>query len=187
MSAMGAAQRARTTGVVYLLYLGAVDLAWILVYRWGSASRGALLMSNVLYIALAVLFYGLFKPVNRRLSLDAMLFCIVGSTIGILHVFGVSTGIRAIGFLAIFILLIGYLIIRSTFLPRFLGWLMVLSGLGWLAYLKPSIAALTHGHMSDFSFAVEGLLALWLVVKGVNIPRWEQQAGTVEASDSVKG
>jgi len=36
--------------------------------------------------------------------------------------------------------------------------------------------------MSDISFAVEGLLALWLLVKGVDVPRWQEQAAAVSVA-----
>jgi len=168
--------RARLTGMVYLLYLVGIELAWILVDRIPDLCRAALLLSSVCYLVLAILFYGMFKPVNNRIALEASLFGVVGSILGILHLFDFVSQVRTIPFLAGFILLTGYLIVRSAFLPRILGGLMMLAGLGWLAFLYPPIAVHMHGHMSDFSFLVEGLLMLWLLVKGVDVPRWNSQS-----------
>jgi hypothetical protein len=66
-------------------------------------------------------------------------------------------------------LLIGYLIFRSTFLPRILGALMAFAGLGWVTYLSPPLA---H-YLSPYNLAL-GLLGqesvmLWLLVMGVNV------------------
>jgi hypothetical protein len=73
-------------------------------------------------------------------------------------------------------LLIGYLIFRSTFLPRILGALMTIAGLGWLTYLSPPLV----NHLSPYNLAsallAEGLVMLWLLVMGVNVQRWKGQA-----------
>jgi hypothetical protein len=73
-------------------------------------------------------------------------------------------------------LLIGYLIFRSTFLPRFLGVLMALAGLGWLTFLYPPLANSLSPHVLVLGFLAELLLMLWLLVKGVNVQRWKEQA-----------
>jgi len=79
-------------------------------------------------------------------------------------------------------LLIGYLIFRSTFIPRILGVLLAVSGLCYLVncfanFISPAFAA----HLVPYILipgAAELLLAVWLVVMGVNIQRWNEQAGT---------
>lgn len=71
---------------------------------------------------------------------------------------------------------IGYLIFRSTFLPRLVGVLMVFAGLGWLTFLSPPLAnSLAPYNMLPGAIG-ELSLTLWLLVKGVNIQRWNEQA-----------
>jgi predicted RND superfamily exporter protein len=72
--------------------------------------------------------------------------------------------------------LIGYLIFRSTFPPRFLGALMAFSGFGWLTFL--SIPLVKHLSPYNLTCAIlaELSLMLWLLVFGVNVQRWKEQA-----------
>jgi hypothetical protein len=184
---MWPARRARICGVVYVTYLAAIEVAWIAIDRRPAVCRAALLLCSASYLLLSLLFYGLFKPVSKRVSLEAALFGVVGSALGILHLFGIASQVRTIPFLGGFAILVGYLIVRSAFLPPVLGWLMMLCGVGWLAYLSPSIAKFSHGRMSDFSFAVEGLLAVWLLVKGVDVLRWQEQAGDINSLENHLG
>jgi hypothetical protein len=79
-------------------------------------------------------------------------------------------------------LLIGYLIFKSRFLPQMLGVLMALAGLGWVTFLSPPLA----NHLSPYNLVLgllaELLLMLWLLVKGVNVQRWKEQASAAGAS-----
>jgi hypothetical protein len=90
-------------------------------------------------------------------------------------------------FFGLHCLLIGYLILRSTFLPRSVGALMVVAGLGWLTFLSPPIARSLSPYIMLPGALGELSLTLWLLVKGVNVQRWEQQAGAPAEwrSDSV--
>jgi hypothetical protein len=79
-------------------------------------------------------------------------------------------------FFGFFCVLIGYLIFRSTFMPRIIGVLMALAGLGYLTFLSPPLATT----LSPFNLAPAALgepsLFLWLLVVGVNVNRWKEQA-----------
>jgi hypothetical protein len=81
-----------------------------------------------------------------------------------------------IGFHGFNCFLIGYLLFRSIFLPRILGAPMAFAGLGWLVFLSPT---LTH-FLSPYNLALglvgEGSVSLWLLVMGVNVQRWKEQA-----------
>jgi hypothetical protein len=84
-------------------------------------------------------------------------------------------------FFGLFNLLIGYLIFKSTFLPRILGVLMALSGLGWLTFLSPSLANYLLTYIEVLGIIAEASLMLWLLVRGVNAQRWKEQASAAGA------
>jgi hypothetical membrane protein len=132
-----------------------------------------LLGSTACYIAVTVLFYGLFGPSTATSRLSA-LFSLLGCALSILGVFHADpiklNPLVPFGF---YCLLIGYLIVRSTFLPRILGVLMACGGLGWLTFISPTLfdlpVAVQHG-------AGEAALTVWLLAVGVNAERWKEQA-----------
>lgn len=66
---------------------------------------------------------------------------------------------------------LGWLVLRSGFLPRFLGWLLLLDGVAVLvwflqAFLAPGYPAISYPSWV-VGFIAEVGFALWLVVKGV--------------------
>lgn len=78
-------------------------------------------------------------------------------------------------FFGMYCLLIGYLIIRSMFLPRVLGALLALAGLGWLTFLVPPLAAALSPYIQASGVLAEALFMLWLLVFGVNMQRWTEE------------
>ena len=97
---------------------------------------------------------------------------------------GLTAQASNIGFIffGLHCLLIGCLILKSTFLPRMVGALMVFAGLGWLtlsfsSLLSPPFARNLFPYIMLPGFLGEALLTLWLLVIGVNVQRWKEQAG----------
>jgi hypothetical protein len=220
--------RARITGVVYLIYFLTAVLGEFFLRGMVVSGDAAITANNILahqplfrlglatgmiatafYIAVTALFYDLFKPVNRSLSLLAAFFSLVGCAISAfgslfqlapfvvlggsqyLSVFKMEQ-LRALALMFLelntqsaniylvlfgfYDLLIGYLIFRSAFLPRILGVLMVFAGLGWLTFLSPPLASYLSPYILILGFVAELLLMLWLLVMGVNVQRWKDQA-----------
>ncbi len=86
-------------------------------------------------------------------------------------------------FFGLWCVLIGFLIFRSTFLPRILGVLLAIAGLGWVTYLSPPLAVrLFFPYIAGASALGEIPLMLWLLVAGVNNQRWKEQASAAAAS-----
>jgi hypothetical protein len=67
----------------------------------------------------------------------------------------------------------GYLIARSTFMPRILGVLLSLGGLGYVTascvtFLAPDLGALIAPFILPAGFVGEGSLCVWLIVTGAS-------------------
>ena len=223
-------QKARIIGLVYLLFfltsiLSVAFLKGLIVKNDSAATADAIvaheglfhlsvatgLIETGFYIALAALFYVLFRPVCRSLSLVAAFFGLVGCATqasgSVFRLFALANlgnggagsifssnelSGRAVGmmflklndqvssvalvFFGVYCLLIGILILRSIFLPRFLGILMVLAGLGWLLFLYPPAAAQLFVFIAIVGIIAEALLMFWLLIMGVNTDRWQEQA-----------
>ena len=170
--------RARLTGVVYLLYFLTAISDEVFVGQTHLLAYDAVnLIAHAFYIALTLLFYFLFKPVNRNLSLLAALFGLLGCANDVLNLFHLAPyKINSLVFFGPYCLLLGYLIFRSIFLPRILGVLMMLAGAGWLIFRSPFTKHLST-YLRVLGFLAELSLCLWLLVKGVNVQRWKEQAG----------
>jgi hypothetical protein len=166
------------------------------------------LLVTACYVVVTSLFYELFKPVSKSLSLLAACFSLVGCAIGgasgffhlaplvvlggapylsafkveqlqalallLLKLHAQANSISLV-FFGFYCLLIGYLIFRSTFLPRILGVLMVFGGCGWLTFLWPPLVSSLYPYILAPGILGEGSLTLVLLVMGVNVQRWKAQ------------
>jgi hypothetical protein len=169
----------RFIGIVYLLYFLTAILAQLLISH-GLVATGNFInvIATVLYVIMAVLFYLLFKPVNKTISLIAALFSLAGCVLTMIAIFLQSFPINPLWFFGPYCIMIGYLIIRSLFLPHFIGWLVALAGVGWLIFLIPNRPDLSTYCIEGLGVVAEASLMLWLIIKGVNVQRWKQQPCT---------
>lgn len=76
------------------------------------------------------------------------------------------------------ILSVGYLIVRSRFIPRAIGALLVLGGACFLVtsftnFISPALGDRLAPVLLPIVILGEGALALWLLVKGVNVDQWQ--------------
>ena len=170
--------------------------------RLGVAAN---LFATACYAAVTVLFYALFKAVNRNLarlvmvtSLTALAIWTSGSLSElaatlvlpggdasrpragqqglVLLAWNARASDLGLVVFGAYCLLIGYLIVKSTFLPRVLGILMRLGGMGLLTYLSPPLASDLYPYNAAPALVGETSLMLWLLVKGVNVQQRKQWA-----------
>jgi hypothetical protein len=169
--------KARMAGVLFLVLV--LTSTFTEFFARGRLSFAAHLAAGIIevscMIAVTLLFYDIFKPVDRRLSLLAASFNVVAVTLELLQFLphGVNIGL---GFHGFYWILVGYLILRSTFLPRILSALTAIAGLCWLTFLSPTLTNYLSPYILASAFLVEGSVFLWLLVMGVNAPKWEEKA-----------
>jgi len=169
--------KARFAGVVYLLSILTGIFAAFATGPLAPYGHAANVVGGACYVVVTLLFYEIFKPVNKGLSLLAAIFSLIGCTIFILHFLHLANSpISPLVFFGFYCLLIGYLIFKSTFLPKALGVLMAFAGVNWLTFISPAFA----DRLSPFNLVPgligEGALTLWLLFKGINPQRWNRQA-----------
>jgi hypothetical protein len=167
---------ARATGVVYLGYFVTAILGLLLSGRKFPAGIVFDGLATVLYATVTILLYRLFRRAQPLLALAATLCSLAGCvTDGLhqLHSAGIS-GLSPLLFFGPFCVLLGILILRSRFLPRGLGWPLIVAGLGWLAYLNPEVAQHAQIVIFPVGFLAEFALMLWLLLRGVDEARWRE-------------
>ena len=172
---------ARLYGVATLCYLVTfiedLVIAWALYILLAPVNRSLSLLTawfRLVYTAMALFGWLKLLTVYRLLTTPDYL-TLFGS--GLLHAqvqlllnsfrYDWSMSLTIFG---IHLVLLGYLIFRSGYIPRILGILLAIAGLGWVINgLRPYLYPTFH---LEFFFVVsfaELLLPLWLVIRGWKI------------------
>jgi hypothetical protein len=71
----------------------------------------------------------------------------------------------------------GYLVFASGFLPKFIGVFLIIAGLGYVIQSLSVVLLPNHKvNIALFTGWGELFLALWLLVRGVDVEKWETRA-----------
>lgn len=174
------------------------------MYRFGFVADLVVLIAGTI---LSLIFYILFKPVNRNLSLLALIFSILASAVMALNLvnqlaplvllhspsylkaFSIEQlqtlslfflklqsqgyGISLL-FFAFYFPIIGYLVYKSGFLPRILGVIYTLAGIGYFInslamFLTPHLTVYLFPYVLLPAFIGESSMSLYLIIKGVKV------------------
>lgn len=164
---------ARIAGAFYFLSVMSAVLAEAFVH--GRMLYAAGLVPVGCFAAATLLLYGIFKPVSRTVTLLAVIFNLASLAIETLELhFGRVNG--ALVCHGVYCVLIALLVLRSSFLPRFLSALMAIGGLAWLTTQLPHASHAFHRAMQAAGFAGDGALMLWLLAMGLNSAKWAKLA-----------
>jgi hypothetical protein len=146
------------------------DLALLAAF-FGLVSTALFAVAELFYFAGPVILQGAhslkgFSPDQRD-----------GLVMLSLRLYGYGSGIFMV-FYGLACLLRGYLIFRSGFLPRVLGVLLAIAGLGFVTrnFLLVLVPALASDFLLLPMFLAGLALTVWLLVKGVDVPKWEAKA-----------
>lgn len=171
------------------------------LFRLGILGDTVVLLAEVI---ITVMLYIMFKPISPTLSmicafarLSMIMVMAVNLLINIMPLILIDSispeqtmtlfkahqyGVYIWGILfGLHLLVLGYLIVKSGFFPRVLGWMMLLGSFG---YLIEGITKITATEGTYLGWMIIGLLilvtigelsfALWLLVRGVNLTAWER-------------
>ena len=147
---------------------------------------------NKTIAALMVIFYLICVPISMLNEINHLAVLLLSSGAGYLTAFKADQlnalmmffiNLRNYGtfitqFFSFWVILLGYLVFKSGFLPRILGILLMLGGLCYtvmavLFFLFPNFDTTIYG---VFTFIAKSIFYLWLLIKGVNVEKWEKRA-----------
>ena len=172
-----------------------VTLAWILYVLLRPVHREIALLAaffglvSTALFGVAELFYFSSSLVLRDAAYLTSFSPDQRNTLALLalKVYGLGGGVF-MAFYGVASLLRGYLVFRSTYLPKFIGVLLALAGLGFVA--QNFLVVLAPRYASN-AFLFPTFLAVvtltgWFLVKGVDVRKWESLHHVEGASNPSK-
>jgi len=162
----------------YLItFLEDVVIAWALYYLLAPVNRAASLLTawfRLMYTAVAL--FGLLNLVTvfRLLHTPDYLTSFGSQQLHaqvnlLLHSFRYDWSMSLVIF-GVHLVLLGYLIYRSGYIPRIIGILLVIDGLGWVIdSLQPYLYPNAHLGFLFITFFGELVFMLWLLIRGWKI------------------
>jgi hypothetical protein len=86
-------------------------------------------------------------------------------------------GDTAAQILSLWVILLGFLLFKSGYLPKLLGILVMIAGVGYVAdflvfFLLPQLDV----QIAGFAFLAEVAFPFWLLIKGVDVEAWKSRA-----------
>lgn len=183
------------------------------LFRFGFVAD---VLSLVIFAGAAVVLYQTFRPAGRRAALFCLLLTTLGIAFQSLACIQDLTALlllkgasglsvpEAQGLALVFLrmhwydyqlallfygcgsLTVGFLVWRSTFVPKIFGACMWIDGLGYVTFVLTSFLAplvVTHIYpYVPFGTALgEGALFLWLIFRSVDVERWRAKAAAARA------
>ena len=148
-----------------------VKLAWLVVILGGVLPCAIYFLNSLNWFAALVLVHGdAVTPAFAGPQRDELVMLFMR-----LHHYGV---VVSLVFAGLWLLPIGALVIKSGFMPKFLGWWLLLAGVSWLAQSLTPIVLPRYEDIVDtigFPFGLgEIAFLLWLLVMGAKEPQHVQ-------------
>jgi hypothetical protein len=156
--------------IFYVLLKPVNKYVSLLAAFFGIMGTATFAAAELFYFAPTLLLKG--SAYLKSFSLDQLNTLVLLS----LKLFGLGAAIFAV-FYGVGWVLRGYLMYQSGYFPKFLGILMTVAGLAFIAsnFVRVLAPRYPSGWLMFLMMPGLLLLTVWLLVKGVDLPKWEEK------------
>lgn len=169
----------------FINFIGDIIIAWALYILLAPVNQALSLLGSVFQLVYAaVALAGTFNlaTVYRMLTTPEYLNTFGAAQLHaqvnlLLHIFRYDYSFGIVIF-AIHLLIVGYLIVRSSYMPSWLGIILIVDGLGWIVNnLRPYLYPAANVDFVSITFYGEIVFMLWLLIRGWKIEEPEASDG----------